>query len=125
MITSTKTSYSTRPEAMRLGSSWIVALALLFGGLGMSSPSHATPLIGNIDVAGYLDSVDANSDLFLEAGGFKRFGKFRSQRGRSFHGRQFNRFGSFRGRPFKSFRSFHGKRHQFFGPRRHRFSRFH
>ena len=125
MTTATNTAYGAKLKAVRLGSSCIIALAILFGGLGVSSSAKATPLIGNVDIASHLDRVDARLDLFLEVGGFKRSSKFRSHRGRGFHGHRFKGFKSFHGRHFNSFHGFRGHRNNFHGFRRHRFSWFH
>ena len=124
MMQATGISHGIKAGAVRLALSSIAALAVLVGVLVMTTTVRASPLIGTIDIASDLKGIETESALFFETGGFRSFAKFRSHRGRSLRGRQFNGFRSFRGRDLRSFRSPHGHRKPFFGFHQNRYGRF-
>ncbi len=110
-----------------LGKAAIVATGFLIGVATVPNLSKATPLAIDPAIADHLEGATVDSDLFLEAGGFKRFRhgghrRFNSFRGHRFGGFRGSRFGKSRGFGFKTFRgSRFGKPRFFF---KKRFSRF-
>lgn len=115
-------------RVLRFGKIAIFVVGLLFSVMTVPSLSNAAPLIIDRAVADRLGNTVSDVDLFVEAGGFKRFrhGGFRQ-----FNGFRSHRFNGFRGHRFSKFRGFGFKkfRGSRFGHRggfhRNRFSRFH
>lgn len=125
MTTTRKSVNGIHVGALRIGTTCLAALTVLFSVLVKGGPAEASPLTGGIGVISHIDHVENGSALFHEVGGFKRSSKFRSHRGRGFRSHRFSKFHGYRGRPFKTFHRFRGHRHGFYGFCRHRFSRFH
>ena len=127
-MTGTFSAKSFWHTSMRsLGKVAIIATGFLIGVATVPSLSKAAPLAVDPAIADHLEGTIADSDLFLEAGGFKRFRhgghrRFNSFRGHRFGGFRGSRFGKSRGFGFKTFRgSRFGKPRFFF---KKRFSRF-